>query len=58
VSLADVRRPEPRDRYRLTEERVARALRVPYWLISSRPRPSWLQRPIWRLREFLWRRWV
>lgn len=38
-------------------EQIARVYRVPYWLISNRPKPSWCKRPIWRLRAVLWTRW-
>lgn len=37
------------------EEKIALVFRVPYWLITSRPRPSWRERPLWRLRALAWR---
>lgn len=36
-------------------ERIARAYRVPYWIMSAQPRPSWFRRPVWRLRAIMWR---
>lgn len=46
--------PEERRRF---EERIAASLRVPYWIIGEQPRPRWRDRPIWRLRAIVWRRW-
>lgn len=35
-------------------EEIARLYHVPYWLIDGRPKPSWLRRPLWRLRAARW----
>jgi hypothetical protein len=37
-------------------EQVAKAFRVPYWLVTPQSRPSWFRRPIWRLRAMRWGR--
>ena len=39
----------------ITQEKIAKAYHVPYWIISSKPKPSWLKRPIWRTRALWWR---
>ncbi len=36
-------------------ERISLAFRVPYRLVSARPRPKWRERPLWRLRALIWR---
>lgn len=38
-------------------EVIAKEMRVPYWLLTTgRPKPRWVERPIWRLRALLWGR--
>jgi hypothetical protein len=34
---------------------MARVFRVPYWLVSPEPKPSWLRSPVWRARAVWWR---
>jgi hypothetical protein len=39
----------------LSWDDVAKSMHVPYWLIDpSRPKPSWREHPIWRLRAAVW----
>lgn len=47
----------PRER---SVERIARTFRVPYWLVSGDPKPTWYRRPIWRARVLWWefREWL
>lgn len=41
---------------KLSATKIAKMYRVPYWLLDATlPKPSWLRRPIWRLRALLWR---
>jgi hypothetical protein len=40
----------------ITARQIAKASRVPYWLISTEPRPSWFRHPLWRLRAVIWAR--
>lgn len=44
------------DETRLSVEQIAKAYRVPYWLITDAPRPSWMRRPVWRWRAMVWAR--
>jgi hypothetical protein len=39
----------------VTEEKIAKAYQVPYWIISGRERPRWRDRPVWRARAVWWR---
>lgn len=51
------RKPPPEQR--VTEEQLAKAFHVPYWVITADPytrKPSWVRRPIWRLRALRWSR--
>jgi hypothetical protein len=45
---------KPRDT-EITQEQIAKAYQVPYWIISDRTKPSWLKRPTWRARAIWWR---
>lgn len=38
----------------LTVERIAKAYRVPYWLIGGK-KPKWRKRPVWRFRALIWK---
>lgn len=35
-------------------EQIAKVCHVPYWLITSDPKPSIFKRPIWRFRAWRW----
>lgn len=39
----------------VNQEKIAKAYRVPYWVVVGRPKPSWLERLIWRARAIWWR---
>jgi hypothetical protein len=39
----------------LGSREIGKAYRVPYWIVSDEPRPSWLRSPLWRFRALWWR---